>query len=229
MAVLEETWEWVYPSLRDLEADVVENPDRTWEERRAYLVERLGLTDPADHPVAEALVRWLDELPDDDRAVLIGGEDLERQAYEVIRVFVDAASEVAGDEPADESYDQAAWQSFLLEYGPHWDGTAQTWEQFRDWFDYHGRERGLGVPTNGLLAYLAAQSPEERVATFAQYGVVIAVAQNAAENSPQLPSVAEVEDAHMSDLLAEEPAFAQIPEDRRRELIAEALGELTQR
>lgn len=74
--------------------------------------------------------------------------------------------------PADEpAYGESAWWAFLAEKGPRWDGTADTWAQFREWFSYTAHESGLQVPADRFLDHL--ENAENRIEVMATYGVEI--------------------------------------------------------
>jgi hypothetical protein len=100
---------------------------------------------------------------------------------------------VAEGEPADEGYDEAAWQEFLAEYGPRWDGDESSWEGFKQWFLYTADQQGLAVPANQFVIYVENQ--QDKVATFEQYGVRLATAEPAeAEASPDLSTYPEIQE-----------------------------------
>lgn len=72
---------------------------------------------------------------------------------------------------SDPQYDEATWFAFLAEYGPGWDGLADSWDAFREWFADAAGHRGLSVPAGQFLAYLDAA--DNRIATMGEYGVEI--------------------------------------------------------
>ena len=223
MPSVDELWAWMQTPVHELVSYRADNPDKTWEEHRAHFVEQLGLSDPSAHPLVEELVRYLDELPDDERAELLA--DTSRFEPVVLEVVERHAVDDAPSEGA-EPYDEAAWQAFLVENGARWDGADDTWPAFREWFAYYATETGLGQPATALLEYLDPQSAPERVATLAQYGVVIAPAEETPADVAEAPDAAAAEplqltDEDMAALLAEDADFADIPEERRRELIAQ--------
>jgi hypothetical protein len=119
-----------------------------------------------------------------------------------------------------EPYDEAVWQDYLTTNGTQWDGTEENWPAFVEWFDFYAAERGVGEPATALTQHLGGLAVADRIATFAQYGVHIA--------APEVSEVAEEVDvaAVAEAVVAENPAFADIPEARRRELVDEALAEL---
>lgn len=132
-----------------------------------------------------------------------------------------------GDAHQADGYDEQAWQAYLAENGPAWDGSQDSWEQFRQWFLYYADDRGLREPATGLMEHLDGQSAAERVSTLALYGVSIApVAGDQASGQPDPGEIPDEDiDAMMRELLEENPELAEIPEDRRRELIIEAFNE----
>lgn len=70
------------------------------------------------------------------------------------------------------SADTDAWNAFLAENGPYWNGDEAAWDQFRTWFVYQAGQQGLTDPASGFIAYVEGQS--DKVAAFAAYGVTIA-------------------------------------------------------
>jgi hypothetical protein len=251
MPTADEIWAWLRPPLDELKRDVVATPDQPWEARRESFLRELDLPDPSQHPVTEPLFRRLDEMPEQDRTRALGSNEIDTIVDEYVREHADAPAAEDPDPEGPEgpegaaamapAYDEQAWQAYLAENGPQWDGTEATWGQFEQWFAYYAAERGLSVPAAGLLGYLTAQSAPDRITTLAQYGVTITVAgepaahQRAAEpvtagEKPAAPAETGLTDADISavmdELLAENPDFASIPADRRREITAEAASQL---
>lgn len=68
-------------------------------------------------------------------------------------------------------YDQSAWQSFLSQNGPYWNGDDTAWEQFRSWFRYQADQQQLTDPAAGFLSYVESQ--QDKTSAFAQYGIQI--------------------------------------------------------
>jgi hypothetical protein len=69
------------------------------------------------------------------------------------------------------AYDEDAWFAFLAEEGARWDGFAESWPTFREWFVYTAVERGFGPPAQQLVSYVeAAPSPWQAMA---EYGVQV--------------------------------------------------------
>jgi hypothetical protein len=86
-----------------------------------------------------------------------------------------------------DGYDEAAWQAFLAENGPRWDGDERTWDQFRQWFHYEAGQHGLAVPAGQFIGHVEGQP--DKVAVFAQYGVVISAAGAAVADRSPAPDV----------------------------------------
>ncbi|HEX5116740.1 MAG TPA: hypothetical protein VFW65_16215 [Pseudonocardiaceae bacterium] len=168
MPGLDELWTWVRTPVQELVARRAGGPDMPWADLRAYFVERTGVGDPSGHALLGPLVRQLDEMPDSERmALLADGDKFETHVYEL-------ATTVA-EPPADaQSYDETAWQRFLVENGPRWAGDEGSWDQFNAWFTYQADEAGVGQPATALMAHLGTLGVAERITTFAQYGVRIA-------------------------------------------------------
>jgi hypothetical protein len=176
---------WIRPPLEELKRDYNADPGKPWEERREFFLRQLGLQDARQDPVVQELLERLDEAPEEERNSILGSDELDSMADEIVRqhapVQEEAGDETAYAEARDETaYDEQAWQAYLAQNGPQWDGTEESWEQFRQWFAYYASEQGLGVPATAFLDYLTPQPPAERIATFAQYGVTITPAPGAA-------------------------------------------------
>ena len=173
----------------------------------------------------------LAEMSDADRAHAVESGDVETIVHELTARH-GAEPEQYGEQPQDigeaetttdeSGYDEQAWGTYLSENGPAWDGTEQSWEQYTQWFLYYAEERGVKAPATALIDYLTAQPATERISTFAQYGVTI----TQATQEPDTAAAASAEiDTMMADVLAEDPSLADIPEERRREILAEVLGQ----
>jgi hypothetical protein len=163
--------------------------------------------------------------------------------------YEEAIPEAPGDPTYEETsatldntaYDANAWDVYLATNGTAWDGAAASWSQFREWFLYYATEQGLAFPATGFLLAFDGKTPGERIAGFADYGITIrpsgpSGAATAATDPPVVsadePALSADEDtadedtnALMEELLAENPEFAEISEQRRLELIAEVLSE----
>lgn len=214
MPSVDELWAWVSTPIEELLAQYESDRERPWEELRAYFLERAGLSDPSQHPLVAELVRQLDELPDQERGALFDDRDrLPNLARELCEQYAD------DDESGDGAgYDEAEWQRFLMENGPRWAGDEESWPQFTEWFVYVADEAGVGQPATSLVEFLGGQPVPERIATFAQYGVTIEIPVDEAEPT-------ELTEEEIQEILAEGAQFDDIPEERRRELINEVLGQ----
>lgn len=220
MTSAEELLGWVRTPLDDLKRDVNEQPDKPWTTRRTELLARLGLREPTEYPMIGELFERLDQMTNDDRTKAIKSGELDSVASELAKRHGVAQPTNQEQTPPGPAYDEAIWQTYLAENGPTWDGTEQTWAQFTQWFLYYAGERGVTEPATALIGYLSSQSAAERITTLAQYGVVIAPPAVAAQPAPGVDM-----DTTMADILAENPRLAAIPEERRRELLAEVFGD----
>jgi hypothetical protein len=90
--------------------------------------------------------------------------------YERI-IAAGAAAPAAEETAADDSYDEAAWGAFVVEYGASWNGDPESWDGFKEWFLYHAEDQGLRSPAAGFLSY--AEGESDRIAFFAQYGITV--------------------------------------------------------
>jgi hypothetical protein len=70
--------------------------------------------------------------------------------------------------------DPAAWDAFLAENGPYWDGTEENWPSFRDWFAYQAAAAAVPHSAGAFLDY--AESTGDKAGVFAAYGVPLAPA-----------------------------------------------------
>lgn len=234
MAGADETWAWLDEPLQQFS----QNTDRPWEDRRRELVDRLGLTAPDQHPVVFRLFAQLDELDESTRDRVVNGDELAALAFEIVQQETAAYQEQPA-EPADpgqpgtdqvtgtDTYDESAWYAYAGTNLAQWNGDEQTWDQFRDWFLYYATEQGLRVPAEAFLDHADGRSTEEKIATFAQYGVVVAppVAEPAAEEPADLPALDEEGEVLMTEILAANPELARLPEAHRRELLLEVMAE----
>lgn len=224
MSSFDELMAWLREPLQELRSAYDADPAAPWDERRAWLLDRLGIYDPGQHPLVEQLLRWLDELSDTDRADVLRGDQLEARAQELARELAPATEE---QDDGASAYDENAWAEYLAAHGTAWDGTDESWGQFRDWFLYYAEERGVADPATALLDYLGELPVDDRIAAFARYDVVIEQeeTEEPATDEEEVAVDEEVADAAMAELLQERPEFAQIPEERRRELMAQVLRE----
>jgi hypothetical protein len=177
----------------------------------------------ADHPLLRSLWERLDSLPDDaERVRFLGGGEAAALVYELVQEHAGQHEQAGGDEQAPDTYYEVAWQAFLVENGPRWDGTESSWGQFREWFLYEAAERGFRDPTTALMSYLDGMAVAERISALAQYGVTVPTGAGEVDVDPASLAVAD-------ELLRENPEFADIPEERRRELMAQVLANVSTR
>ena len=192
---------WLTSPLERMRRDYEADPATPWEERRESFLRELGVSDASQYPVVQELLERLDETRADERGKMLGSDELDRLAQELARQH--AAGQADGQQAAGQQtgYDERAWQAFLAENGPRWDGTDASWDQFRQWFVYTAGQQGLGAPATALLDYLAARPAAERITTFAQYGVTIPAPQAAAAQSPEPVMTEEQSMEALPDLL----------------------------
>lgn len=214
MQAVEEVWPAVVEPLEKLRTEMGERPDLPWAEHRENLWRELSAV--AADPVVECLLGWLDELPESDRTSLVGSDDLFGYAYQAMAA-ADLAAGPAGEPAA--GYDENAWFAYLAENGTRWDGTAGSWDAFREWFQYYAAEAGLGTPAQLFLDHLERMAPADRITLLAEYGVPIQAPEPAAD--PVDPRVRMI----MDQVLAAEPEYADIPEARRIELVTAIIQE----
>ena len=113
MSTTDELWAWMYPVLHELAVERAGNRDRSWDDLRAYFVERAGLHDPSDHPLTDDMIKQLDELPEDERDQLLDDVSrLEIFAYELVQRHADDQST---PEPAAESASDAEIRALLAD------------------------------------------------------------------------------------------------------------------
>jgi hypothetical protein len=229
MSTKDELWQWLGEPLQELSRHRLERPDAEWQEHREFFLEKLSVTDPAPYPALDAVLRHLDELPVDERAGLLDNlDELTRVVDGFLDQYADAETEEA---PAAAEFDQQAWWAFLAENAALWNGTDEHWAEFEPWLLSVAADHGYGEATESLLAPLRGQGAATVRAVLGEYGVVIA--EQAPEQDGQaeevaLPTPAEFADENMADLLAADPEFAELSEERRLALIAEVLAEQNQ-
>ncbi|HEX4701918.1 MAG TPA: hypothetical protein VH352_07310 [Pseudonocardiaceae bacterium] len=91
MSTLDELWTWISTPLHELTAARTDDRDKSWDDLRAYFVERAGLAEPSDHPVVNDMIYQLDQLSDSDRDALLGdGDKLDGFGYEIAQLYADA-------------------------------------------------------------------------------------------------------------------------------------------
>jgi hypothetical protein len=169
MATADELWAWLGPPVRELRGSA----EWTWEDWSARLLALLGVNRAEDHPVTEELLGRLAEMSDDERERVLASDEIEQLAYTVVQRQAEAAPTGVPADGAGDDYDEAAWQQFLIANGPTWDGSAESWPAFREWFLYEADQQGVGRPTTELVEYLDNMAPAERISAFARYGVKI--------------------------------------------------------
>lgn len=218
MSTLDELWTWIYSPLHELTAERAGNRDKSWNDLRAYFLERAGLREASEHPLVEEMIKKLDELSTDDRHALLDDNDkMDTFAYELAQRHADTGQQDE-QQATGPAYDEAAWQQYLTTNGGNWNGDEASWAQFKDWFLYYAAEAGFTQPANDLLNYLDAQAASDRIGILAQYGVTIQPAQQAADE----PGTAEIR-----ELFADDEEFAGLPADQQRQALAQirdALG-----
>ena len=179
MSTPDDVWEWISKPLEELKKGYTDNPTQPWAERRQTFLQKLELSDASEDPVVEQLLERLDESSEADRNRILGSDELDSMAKQLVQEH-GASQEAAEGEAA---YDEQVWQTYLEENGPEWDGTEDNWEEFQTWFAYDAGEHGLSTPAAELLALLTPQTAAERIATFAEYGVTITPPQEAGDEA----------------------------------------------
>lgn len=235
MSVLDELWNWIRGPIEELEKNFTEEPDKSWETRRGEFLQQLGMQEPGQHPVTEQMFRHLDEMNDDERKNHVSSKQFETVAYEfaqqhaVTQETGHGASQAAAS--SGPGYDEHAWQNYLNTSATQWNGTEETWNQFKQWFLYYAEEHGVTTPATQLIDYLNPLPANQRITELARYGVTItppqapAAPQTGQPGEPDASAVADQNVASiMDELLATNPEFADIPEERRIEIMNEALS-----
>ncbi len=233
MSVLGELWEWIRGPVEELEKSFTEEPDKSWEIRRGEFLQRLGVQEPGQHPVTEQMFKHLDEMSDDERKNQLSSKQFETVAYGFAQEH--AASQEQADHGASQGqaggYDEQAWQNYLTTNATQWNGTEETWNQFTQWFLYYAEEHGVTTPATQLIDYLNPLPANQRITELARYGVTIAPPQAPAGPQASEPGQPEASPEAqqevtgiMDDVLAANPEFAAISEERRIEIMNEALS-----
>jgi hypothetical protein len=156
------------------------DPDRDGDGGAAGTVAALREHDP---PAAEALELALAGLTEPGQVLRevrdLGPDAALARYYELLGADADAGPGAGAREVAE---DPAAWNAFLAENGPYWDGTEDNWPAFRDWFAYQAGQAGVPHSAGAFLDY--AESTGDKAAAFAEYGIPLpaAGAQEAAED-----------------------------------------------
>lgn len=230
MSTKDELWQWLGEPLQELRQHQLDQPDLEWTAHREFFLERLSISDSSGYPVLDAFLRDLEERPADQRAELLANiDELNRLADQYIDQFADPETETGAPEEAE--FDQEAWWAFLMEHASGWNGTDEHWVDFEPWLLTMAAEHGFGDATEALLAPVRGQGAAAVRAVLTEYGVRIAEppaeAPEATEapEAVELPTPEEFAEANMAELLAEDPEFAELSEERRMALIAEVLAE----
>jgi hypothetical protein len=212
----EDYWQWMLERLAQ------DTSGSDWDERWSQFTAQPGVTEYVEDPGVLALKEYLDQRSESDRDALLDSTDavslLSQLTAEGIVEPAAAETDATSVAPSEEGYDEGAWQTFAQSYLAQWDGSDETWDQFREWFLYYAAEQSLGLPAQQLLDSASQQTVPERIATFAQYGAHIQPA--------AVPEGAEQQDADdmdslLAEILAEHPEFEEIPPERRSEIVAE--------
>jgi hypothetical protein len=219
----EDYWLWMLERLmRDTSASA-------WEERWSQFIDTPGVSDYRDDPGLMALKEYFDQRSDDERASLLDSGDpgtlLGRLTSEGVVAPAPVEGEVdrASSQP-EEGYDEQAWQAFAQSYLAHWDGTDETWDQFREWILFYAAEQGLAAPAQRLIDYASQQTASERISTFAAYGVQVGPPAATQDSQDTERISAEQLESLLAEILAEHPEFEEIPAERRAELAAEVMA-----
>lgn len=230
MATRTQLWAWIEPAVQELHAYHAEHSDASWPDLRSHFLEQLGITEAAQYPAVDTLIKDLDERSDSERTELLADSNkLTELADRYTTLHADpdpAAAPQPGTPQQQDTFDQNAWFAFLAEVGPNWNGTDEHWAQFEPWLLAESNSRGFGPQTEALFAQVRGHGAAAVIELFRQYGVQIkAPAQAQPDQSQPSSQDLQVAETAMAELLAENPEFADIPEERRRELIAQLLAE----
>jgi hypothetical protein len=202
MPTVDEAWALVAGPLESL------RPELPWLERREVF--HRALTALTADPFVDQFVNWLNDMSDTDRQILLVGEQLPTKIYQLPpKIVVDTGATTTDIIAA---YDETAWFAYFAENGVRWDGTENSWGPFRDGFVYDATQADFHTLATMLLDYLGSMATADRITMFAQYGVTIRQPQPATPIDPQVKQI-------IDDLLASRPAYADIPEARRIELV----------
>jgi hypothetical protein len=217
MSTPDDLLRWIHPPLEEMKQAYGADPGKPWEERRESFLRQLGLSDAGEYPVVQELLDRLDEVSQEERNRILGSDELDSMAYELVQRH--AAGQGEGGDGA--AYDEEAWQAYLAQNGPRWDGTEESWGQFREWFGYYADQQGLGVPATQYLDYFTAQPAAERITAFAQYGVTITPPQPTGAEPSGEGTVSTAE-----DILKEHPEMADMSEEEHRKAISDVFDEI---
>jgi hypothetical protein len=130
--------------------------------------------------------QFVEHMAANDMAPLETVGHLAEAPTELAYAYRESMSATVAADTTDVAYDEQAWQTFLVEHGARWDGTADAWDQFRTWFLYEAEQHQLAAPATGFITY--AESQQDKTAVFAQYQVPLAAAeQQPATNAGAFP------------------------------------------
>lgn len=125
--------------------------------------------------------------------------------------------------------DPEAWQAFLAEYGPSWNGAEENWASFTPYFGHYAAERG--VP--GFAAAFLDNAPDDnaaRVQYFASYGIdIVEEEQEEAGDEASEPVTAEAiteAQQQFARVAAEADHVSQEYEDTIADAFAELVNEM---
>ncbi|TDP91009.1 hypothetical protein [Labedaea rhizosphaerae] len=141
----------------------------------------------------EVLITCVDETGQSDLLGKVAGESLDelvpefKQLDEAARSAGDASEEVAGS-----SGEAELWQQAVDQFGPqwvNWDGTEETWAQYRDWFY---QVTNAVNPDLYAVAYqhldpLNADDPATRIAKLKEFGFDVSGIQATAPEAAAAP------------------------------------------
>lgn len=193
---------------------------------------------PADR--VDALIAVLEEL--DAPSVLAEAADTGAAKLCLRYAGLLAMAQAGEGMNADAGYpeeDPEAWNSFLTQNGPAWNGTEEGWQTFRDWFAYHAAELGVGTSAEAFLAY--AENAADMATVFTEYGIAPPAPHTDTDDTDTGTDTAASESAVDDDGFAEgdlaalfdseeEQDLAQelaaLSEEELAELIAEVTAEL---
>lgn len=130
MSTVDEIWSRFYEPTQMLRQNAL---IESWDVNCARVLDDLG---GDSDPVVAELVRKLDELTAEQRADLLGGDDIDSLVYTAPQGAVGGA-----DQP-DAEEDDGVWAGFLAANGPAWDGSEKSLPAFREWFAYYAADAG---------------------------------------------------------------------------------------
>lgn len=204
----DEFWSWLHSPLWNLKHSLTARPEMTWIERREQFLAELGQPDSQGHPYVRMLIMRLDEMSDEDRDSVLSADEIDRRAYEIIQQ-AGTFTDIAG------GYDAAAWNGYLIAGVTQWDGSAESWDSFKEWFIYYAVEVGLSEPAHDFVRYVDDMSLDDRIATFVHMASV----------SDQHEVIPPSRDAVVAEIAKEVPGFERLSEQEMAEIISEVMRE----